>query len=49
MDRRARAAEARMRVRVMWLLVAVLVPVVAAVVPDRANPVGEAVRLPGRG
>jgi hypothetical protein len=32
MDRRARAAEARLRVRVMWLLVAVLVPVVAAVI-----------------
>jgi uncharacterized membrane protein len=32
MSRHARAAEARMRVKVMWLLVAVLVPVVAAVV-----------------
>jgi uncharacterized membrane protein len=32
MSRRARVAEARMRVKVMWLLVAVLVPVVAAVV-----------------
>jgi uncharacterized membrane protein len=32
MNRRTRVAEARMRVRVMWLLVAMLVPVVAAVV-----------------
>ena len=31
-DRRARAAEARLRVRVMWALAAVLVPVVAALV-----------------
>ena len=32
MDRRARAAEARMRVKVMWLLVGVLVPAVVAVI-----------------